>query len=799
MKLLKWMKKNQMKARNKMPSTTLPGKPTPVSNTSPGQNQTEKKYDVFVSYSHREGDWVENELLPRLKRAQFKVAIDINLLQAGDDLGILQEELTKSRVLLPIFSPNYFSSDYAPRELETALKLKDMERMSIVPILLRGRESIPQEFRRLQFFDFSIVFKGEINKDEAERIWGRLLDAIRSEIDRNQDFRPVDSSFPPNVSESQNVPQNTKPPESVSNSAETPPPDTDKKETLLSEKTEVQVKGRAVSDAVSQEDLLGFADYVEALAQFLESKETQKPLTIGIDAPWGVGKSTLMRMLEKRLGPKPIEGARRWQKKQTDGFFNVWFNAWKYDAEESLWGALVLEILEQVGKQLGWWRRTKIWFSLNKQRFDWLKLSIDIAAALGFVLVLGIVGAIALFGLSRLLGLSLYDTVNIWLRHYTKIFAALGLVSVLYEIAKDFLTTFVSPFSLGVAKYIKSPDYKTKVGFIGQFQEDFKAVIDTVTESGKWPLIVFIDDLDRCTPAKAASVIEAINLLLDSEYCIFIIGMNAQILSMSIQAKYKDLQELFKEAEKPVGPNLGRHFLEKIIQIDFRVPTPDEEHINIFIDAQLGIRKKPEEQKSPEQIIAESLIQAEIRDGKELPEASQSVKQATPELKPDDIKKAENEIKRISFEEFASVRSASRFVAKYLDYNPRQIKRFINMFRLQSLIAYQREALEQENGIELSQLANWILISMRWPDFFEAALLDINLPIRFINGAQEYAKTLKMDATDRDDFLRLLPEDIAHQKDLFTDDELLEVLGKLNLQQATAARYLKIGWNFGVS
>ena len=113
-----------------------------------------------------------------------------------------------------------------------------------------------------------------------------------------------------------------------------------------------------------------------------------------------------------------------------------------------------------------------------------------------------------------------------WLKHYTKIFAGLGLISVVYTLIKDIIKILISPFGIGISTYIKNPDYAGKIGFIGQFQQDFIRVINAVTQDGKWPLIVFIDDLDRCTPTKSAEIIEAINLLLDSKYCIFVITVS---------------------------------------------------------------------------------------------------------------------------------------------------------------------------------------------------------------------------------------------------------------------------------
>ncbi len=60
-----------------------------------------------------------------------------------------------------------------------------------------------------------------------------------------------------------------------------------------------------LSDAPTQVDRLGFAPIVNALHTFLKSRETQLPLVIAVDAPWGRGKSSFMKMLERKLQPPP--------------------------------------------------------------------------------------------------------------------------------------------------------------------------------------------------------------------------------------------------------------------------------------------------------------------------------------------------------------------------------------------------------------------------------------------------------------------------------------------------------------
>ena len=50
-----------------------------------------------------------------------------------------------------------------------------------------------------------------------------------------------------------------------------------------------------------EEDILQFQIYANALADFIRRKSTTTPLTVGIDAPWGHGKSSLMNLMVKEL------------------------------------------------------------------------------------------------------------------------------------------------------------------------------------------------------------------------------------------------------------------------------------------------------------------------------------------------------------------------------------------------------------------------------------------------------------------------------------------------------------------
>src|SRR5919109_1985912 len=91
-----------------------------------------------------------------------------------------------------------------------------------------------------------------------------------------------------------------------------------------------------LDDQWTDKDALDFTPYVETLADIIQTGNT--PLTIGVFGTWGSGKTSLMRMVKKQL---------------PDDFTIAWFDAWKYDKEETLWRAFLLNVLLAVEAKIG--------------------------------------------------------------------------------------------------------------------------------------------------------------------------------------------------------------------------------------------------------------------------------------------------------------------------------------------------------------------------------------------------------------------------------------------------------------
>lgn len=470
----------------------------------------------------------------------------------------------------------------------------------------------------------------------------------------------------------------------------------------------LKIPCRALADKPSSIDLLNFADYADALADFITDPKTEKPLTIGIDAAWGMGKTTLMEMIQTRL--------------ERRSFPTVWFNAWKYDKEESLWAALVLKILADVRKKFNWLRKAKLYILLNWKRLDKPKLLMRLVKSALITLIILLLGWVALKIPAIFHLLNLKQHGNDLFNKYLVSGGSLGIIFMIYYTGKEIWGRLAGPFELKISQYIKEPNYKEKVGFADQFESDFKQIIDAVTGEGKWPLMIFIDDLDRCEPPKPVEIIEAINTLLDAKNCVFVMGMDCQAVAASIEAKYKDLRSFIASSGAAGGLSLGQRFLEKILQINFHIPGAEPLVMGKFISCNLEAEKEEAVKPAVEKVVeAEQLITAWQRSGKSLDEAAQVVQKERADLGEDIVRKATKEIRAKTFSDSEEVQQAVREALPYLEFNPRKIKRFINLFRLQALISNRRGLIDNKT-IQLPLLAKWSIISTRWPDIIGALI-----------------------------------------------------------------------------
>lgn len=225
-------------------------------------------------------------------------------------------------------------------------------------------------------------------------------------------------------------------------------------------------------------DALRRKDSIVALSNFVKS--LHGPFVIGIDSPWGTGKTTFIKMWQAYLN--------------NQNQVSLYFNAWESDFSTDPLVAFVAEIstlMQVTQKENGSYKP-----HLQKAR----KLATALAKrAFPTALRLGTAGMLNLDGLSEeVIGGAVATNV------------------------KDAIDVYVAEKNLMV-----------------QFHEQLNSTIKTLEETGhNDTLIIFIDELDRCRPTYAIDLLERVKHLFNIENVIFVISLDKEQLGVSLKGVY---------------------------------------------------------------------------------------------------------------------------------------------------------------------------------------------------------------------------------------------------------------------
>jgi hypothetical protein len=128
--------------------------------------------DIFVSYSHRQGEWVWDRLLPVLEAGGATVHIDRERFTAGKAvLPQMDAVQDAAAISLLVLSPEYLGSDYCRREMLRALASDPGFRSGRVIPVLRTACPLPAEIAASEPLHVSLL------DDANAEQWQRLLQA----------------------------------------------------------------------------------------------------------------------------------------------------------------------------------------------------------------------------------------------------------------------------------------------------------------------------------------------------------------------------------------------------------------------------------------------------------------------------------------------------------------------------------------------------------------------------------------------------------------------------------------------
>lgn len=220
------------------------------------------------------------------------------------------------------------------------------------------------------------------------------------------------------------------------------------------------------------------------------------------------------------------------------------------------------------------------------------------------------------------------------------------------------------------------------------FEADFERLLEVV---GVDRIVVFIDDLDRCSSAKVIETFETIKLFLNTPACTFVIGADAE-----------KIQQAVGEVYQVVDLKRQKDYLEKIVQIPFSIPAQDLRDIGCYVgmlivgrhlNEQAWVRLSDQRQSfyNPQDSLAAAF---------------------TTWVGENRIAFGDNEAEAL--EELNAVLPHVETLARGLRGNPRQIKRFLNILSLRRQLA----AVNRMEGTEPALLVKFAVLEYVWGEFF---------------------------------------------------------------------------------
>lgn|GEM_PF-7076166 len=502
---------------------------------------------------------------------------------------------------------------------------------------------------------------------------------------------------------------------------------------------------------------------------------TRAGFVLHLDAPWGGGKTTFANFLSRVLNPcgythgknsflskryagkippavflQASEGTgdgRDWPDAARRPWIVVPFNAWQAQHVKPPWwvfyqtirkrcfdsviyeGWAPEELNKEAAAKPGWLKRQYLRMCLWVPEISWRignpkVTTLFLTALVSVALLAGLAsaGIIDVFGQGdeAKVGLVVGDGIGFLLGGLTGVSFLWGLGALFTESIRPGTDTLAERLSLGSGDPFE------------RFRRHFYKTMKRV----KRPVLVVIDDLDRCSPEFIVDLVRGIQTLLRSPRVAFVVLGDRDWIERAFEVYHKDMSKV------SVGPeqSFGARFVEKAIQMSFILPGLPEEKQKEYVRFQLLGEKAEEATETKDKVAPETVerVRAIVQDSlkvtaptkrdsvtitADLRRIADQLGKSEDRLDLQDALKSETITASLVREELAihsatdDVAASHRLepLAEHLPSNPRQIKRIINAVSMYNAVAHHQRSKWESDNARWLQLARWIIIMTEWP------------------------------------------------------------------------------------
>jgi len=397
------------------------------------------------------------------------------------------------------------------------------------------------------------------------------------------------------------------------------------------------------SDKESDKDYLNFGE-VSNLAVDILMAPDMLPVSIGIFGNWGAGKSSLLRLIEQEI------------EKQDQKYMIINFDAWLYQGYDDA----RVSLLEVIARKLN---------TTAKGNETLLQKTKNLLSRVNAFRAMGLLAEGIALAHGVPTGGSLYKGISAIEKVLSSFQGEDGISKKdfqdLQKTAKEGMETF--------SGLIKKVPPTTPPQQIDAFRKEYGEILKEIEK----PLIVIIDNLDRCLPANAIHTLEAIRLFLFLPKTAFIIAAEEEMIREAVAEYFKGTSD--------------RHqidYIDKLIQVPIRVPRTGIREIRSYLfmlfasasDIQKDILEKlrSELEKSLQKSWQEAPIEKETALAL--------------------IEKSKDTI-FIKMFELADRIAPILATSPFIQGNPRIVKRLLNVVKMRKKVADRREISLDESII----------------------------------------------------------------------------------------------------
>lgn len=302
-------------------------------------------------------------------------------------------------------------------------------------------------------------------------------------------------------------------------------------------------------DSPTDEDLFGRGSFVDTIVKTIESAD--EGFNFGISARWGEGKSSIL----KQLKPKLIE----------KGYKVLEFQPWKYSQDSiSVKRKFIIDINNQLGKPQ---EVTEFYQGTEKETpIPFKKKAVTLLKKVGYwfltSVVVSILFVLLLKGIKTLFNLN-FSVTDTFL-HNIFIPGLVGLIPIINEVLAITLKQAVP-----------------KVESAEQFEEKFNEAIKEIMKEEPKGIIIFVDDLDRCSHKEVEQVLTALFTFFNNKHCTYIITADHTVIRryigefLGLDNEHNDQGGIDMVKTEEVRRREATEYLKKIFQINFILPKVD--------------------------------------------------------------------------------------------------------------------------------------------------------------------------------------------------------------------------------